>query len=282
MLKVLEALEKSTEYLNKHGIDNSRTNAELLLCHILNCKRLDLYLKFDQPLNHSETDTYRDYIARRAKFEPLQYITGEVEFYGYPIKVNPSVLIPRPETELLVETILRENSEENLMVFEVGTGSGCISIALGKEMLNAEIHGIDVSGDAIKTARENIKLNELNNVKLKERGIADLDTSKMGQYDILVSNPPYVSEDEYKEVQKEISDYEPAIAVTDFGDGFKFYRIIAEKGLEFLRPGGKVYFETGYGMAENLVAILEEYGYQKIGMIKDYADIKRIVKGVKE
>ena len=133
MLTVLEAINLSTEYLTKKDIESPKLNAELLLAHILNCKRLDLYLSYDRPLDENETNKYRDFIKRRGKCEPLQYIIGSVEFYGLEFKVNPSVLIPRQETEILIETILETVSKENdLRILDIGTGSGIIAICLAK------------------------------------------------------------------------------------------------------------------------------------------------------
>ncbi len=134
MLTVLETLKGATDYLHKKGIKSARLNSEVMLSHILNCKRLELYLSFDRPLQKDEIELYREMLKRRGTFEPLQYIIGKVEFYGLDFEVNPSVLIPRPETELLVETIIESiKNEESVYVLDIGSGSGNISIALAKE-----------------------------------------------------------------------------------------------------------------------------------------------------
>jgi len=164
MLTVLESITLSTEYLKNKGIESPRINAELLLANILNCKRLNLYLLFDRPLTDEETAKYRELLKRRSKFEPLQYIIGNVEFYGLDFYVNPSVLIPRPETELLVEAIIDIYKDyDPVNILDVGTGSGNIAVALAKNIINSYITAIDISEDALKTAKGNAVLNSVDN-----------------------------------------------------------------------------------------------------------------------
>ena len=156
MITVLESINLSTQYLSEKGIESPRTNAELLLANIIGCKRLELYLSFDRPLGETELQKYREQIKRRGRFEPLQYITGKVEFYGLELKVNPSVLIPRPETELLVENILNQFSKEKEpIILDIGCGSGNIAIALAANLPAAKITSTDVSAEALKVAEEN-------------------------------------------------------------------------------------------------------------------------------
>ncbi|NMB83403.1 MAG: peptide chain release factor N(5)-glutamine methyltransferase, partial [Ignavibacteria bacterium] len=165
MLTVLNAIKLATDYFEKKGIQSARTNAEILLAHILNCKRLDLYLRFEQPLSENEVELYRQLIARCGKYEPVQYIIGFTEFYGLTLDVNPSVLIPRPETEILVETILNKlNVEEHIKILDIGCGSGNISIALGKNLPNSGIFALDVSKDALQVAENNSLKNGVSNI----------------------------------------------------------------------------------------------------------------------
>ena len=155
MIKVLDAIVLSTEFLEKKGVESARMNAELLLAHILECQRLDLYLRYNQPLNKIETDTYRDYISRRGNFEPYQYIVGDVEFYGLKIFVDKNVLIPRQETEILIEKILEKYPKnEELKIFDIGTGSGNIPISLAVNLPESKVISIDISQDAIKVAEQ--------------------------------------------------------------------------------------------------------------------------------
>ena len=280
MLTVLESLKLSTEYLDKKGIESARLNAELLLAEILNCKRLDLYLKFDQPLKENEVDIYREWISRRGKFEPLQYIIGRVEFYGMQFKVTRDVLIPRSETEILVEEVINfAKDKSGLKILDIGTGSGNIPIALAKNLTNAEITSVDVSTKAIEVAKENALLN---NVETKvEFILSDINHLKIetGSFDIVVSNPPYISAEEYPTLQKEIVDYEPSIALTDSNDGLDFYRTIAEKSKSFLKKEGKIFFEIGKEQFDDVEKILMKNNYLNIKITKDYQQIERVISG---
>lgn len=282
MLTVLESLQLSSEYLEKKGIDSARMNAELLLANILKCGRLDLYLKFDKPLTDEETTIYRDYIARRGKFEPLQYILGKVEFYGISFIVNPNVLIPRQETEILVEQVLNYTGSGDISILDIGTGSGCIAISLSKNLPNAKITAIDISRDALKVAWQNIKLNNVENCELKQFDIINDDITQLGKFDVIVSNPPYVEKKLYSNLQKEIVLHEPRMALTDEDDGYKFYRKICQVGKKLLTPSGTLFFEAGDGMSLALRDIMAGYGYEKIELKKDYLEINRVVKGESE
>jgi release factor glutamine methyltransferase len=153
MLTILEAIRRSTEYLAKKGIEDARLNAELLLCSILKCKKLNLYLNYDRPLADEEVSVYREYLKRRSEREPLQYIVGEVEFYGLVFKVDKSVLIPRPETEILVEKIIEENKDRQVSILDIGTGSGNIAVALKYHLPSAEVTAVDKSEDALNDSQ---------------------------------------------------------------------------------------------------------------------------------
>ncbi len=284
MLTVLESITLSEDYLKKKGIESARVNAELLLADILNCKRLDLYLKFDQPLSEKEINKYREYISRRGKNEPLQYILGKVEFYGLTLKVDRSVLIPRPETELLVELILEETDKESVLnILDIGCGSGNISLALAKDLPLAKITGADISPEAISLARENAKMNNITgNVEFIEVDIFNDVSGKVpGKFDIIVSNPPYVSKNDFEKLQPEIKNYEPQGAVTDFSDGYSFYRRIINLANELLKPSGKLYFEVAEGQSGNIKNLLEENNFVNISVKKDFAGIERIISGEK-
>lgn len=282
MLTVLEAVKLSAEYLDKKGIGESRINAELLLCDILNCKRLDLYLRFEQPLKEEEKDKYREYIARRSKYEPLQYIVGYTEFYGYRFNVNPGVLIPRQETEILIDTVVESlDRENNMRILDIGTGSGNIPITLAKEMTNAAITTIDISEKAIETAKHNAELNQVNGrVEFVHRSLFD-GVERLGKFDAIVSNPPYVSSKEYGTLQNEVLLQEPKEALTDDGDGYKFYTKILELKDELLNEGGKLFFEAGDGKAQAVMELMNKHGMKNVSARKDYLDIDRVVYGEK-
>ena len=260
----------------------------MFLCHVLKCDRVSLYLNFDKPLKPDETDILNKFIKRRIIHEPLQYILGKTSFYGYDINVNKSVLIPRPETELLVERILRDIEDKQkvfVSIFEVGTGSGCIPIAIAKSLIKNEIpfeiFSIDISASAIKTAYENLELNGLKipGIRLAEKDVFEIDKLKK-DFDYIISNPPYISNDEYELLDKDVLESEPKIALTDSADGLNFYKrifkIASDKGFT-----GKMYLETGFGQKEDLEKLLKENNFTEYVFHKDYNDIHRILEVAK-
>lgn len=278
-MTVLEGIQLTTEYLEKKGIESARINAELMLAHILKCKRLDLYLSFDKPLKDEEIKLYRDFLKRRSSNEPLQYIIGNVEFYGLEFKVNKSVLIPRQETEILIENIINHFPEENDLSFlEVGTGSGNIAVCLAKYFSNASIISIDVNEQAVQLAIENAGLN---NVSEKINFLVE-DIEKynpQNKFDVIISNPPYVSSEEYKKLQPEIINHEPEEAVTDFDDGLKFYKLICKKAKFILKNPGFIFFELGTGQSDDVREIMSLNNLKNIIIKKDYLNIERVIYG---
>lgn len=283
MLTVLEAVKLSADYLQKKGIESPRLNAELLLAHLLNCKRLDLYLLFDRPLKEDEVVLYRELLKKRGSFVPLQYIIGNVEFYGLEFNVDSSVLIPRPETELLVEAIIEENKNTNLKILDIGTGSGIIAITLAKSMDQPELFAIDISEAALENATKNaIKNCVADRIKFLQLDVRnDLSLSERS-FDIIVSNPPYISKDEFPKLQTELRVFEPAIALTDYSDGLSFFRIISEKAIRLLKNNGKLYFEIGKDQSDSVKKILEENGFVNIRIKRDFQEIERVISGEKK
>lgn len=285
MPTVLEILDKSTTFLNEKGIESPRLNADLLMANVLNCRRLDLYLMFDRPLKENELEKYRDFIRRRIKFEPLQYIVGNVEFFGLNLTVTPAVLIPRQETELLVEIIVNENKEiPNLRILDLGCGSGNISIALAKSLPGSEVTALEISKDSIEIAKKNAIDNGVENISFINSDMFDFfhySAEPNRKFDLIISNPPYVSELDYKTVQEEVLRYEPSIAVTDFSDGYKFHSEIIKNAGEILKMNGKVYLEMALGQDTLLKEMMESEGYSAIEIYKDYNRISRFIRGVK-
>lgn len=281
MLTVLEAINLSTEFLGKRNIESPRINAELLLAHTLNCKRLDLYLSYDRPLNEDEVNIYREFIRRRSKSEPLQYIIGKVEFYGLEFNVNPSVLIPRKETEILVETIINfVNVEDDLRILDIGVGSGNISISLAKHLSNSKITATDINEQALSTARTNAEMNNVSErINFINHNILNDDLNE--EFDIVVSNPPYISEKEFPELKDELKVYEPKNALTDFSDGLNYFKVISSKAKGLLKNNGKIFFEVGQGQSEVVEKILRENDFKEIQIVKDYLKIDRVISGEK-
>jgi release factor glutamine methyltransferase len=284
MITVLEAINLSAEYLAKKGIESPRINAELLLANIIGCKRLDLYLAFDRPLSDPELNNYRELIKRRASFEPLQYIVGTIEFYGLEIKVNPSVLIPRPETEVLVEYIIKKLSDiGKLDILEIGCGSGNIAISLAFHLKQAKIITTDISEAALKLAEENSSLLGVSDrINFINHNILNDDLDKFPSFDAIVSNPPYVAKDDYSSLQKEIRNFEPRFAVTDESDGLTFYRAISQKAFSQLKSNGFLFFEMAQGQHDEVRIIMMNNNFTNIEVIKDYQNIERIISGEKK
>ena len=272
-------LNRSTDFLDRKGIESPRLNAEILLTEVLKCNRIDLYLRFDKQLKENELDKYRDWISRRGKFEPLQYIIGKVEFYGLPFEVTRDVLIPRPETEILVEEIIKRCKEKNVKsILDIGTGTGNIPISLIKNLDDVKVTSIDISQKALMVAEKNALMNGVESrISFIVCDIQDYKTEM--KYDLIVSNPPYVGALEYPDLQYEIKNYEPGIAVTDSNDGFYFYRTIAEKSKLLLKNGGDIFLEIGLGQAEAVSEILTKNDIFNIRSIKDLQQIERIVTG---
>ncbi len=211
---VLTMLEWGTSFFEKKNIKNPRLSIEWLLSDILNIKRLDLYLMYDKPLAKSELSLLRPLVKRRALGEPLQYITGSTDFYGYTIKVDPSVLIPRPETEELLELVLTQSPYVNKRkVLDIGTGSGCISIALKKKRPNWNCHAIDISKEAIRVAKDNALAHEIE-IEFFIEDIINPSSFLLNQsYDLIISNPPYILRSEYSTIDVEVKAFEPNIAL---------------------------------------------------------------------
>lgn len=280
MITVLEAIKLSTEYLEKKQVESPRTNAEILLADILHCKRLDLYLSFDKPLSENELNLYRESIKQRAMRIPLQYILGYVEFFGLKINVNQNVLIPRPETELLVEKIINDfKSIKNLRILDIGSGSGNISLSLAKNLENSFVTGIDISDKAIEVAIDNAIKNSVANVEFKLLDIMTEEIFNQGKFDLIVSNPPYVSKNDYQTLEPELKVHEPRVALTDNADGLTFYNRIITIAKNILKQPGYLYFEIGKDQHEIIYGLMNQQNFNNIKIQKDYSGIERMIYG---
>ncbi|HEX9652355.1 MAG TPA: peptide chain release factor N(5)-glutamine methyltransferase [bacterium] len=283
--KVLELLNWGCQYLSEKGFENARLNTERLLGHSLNLNRVDLYLNFERPLTADELERFKGLLKRRLRREPLQYILGETEFFSLRFQVNSEVLIPRPETEVLVETILkfcgeRFASERALAILDIGTGSGCIAVALAKHLPNARITAIDVSDAALTVASENARRNEVAGLiefrKLDFFSI-NLLSELADEFNAIVSNPPYISDAEFSNLPQEVRDFEPRAALKDGVDGLNFYRQIAAIVPMILGHGGLVAVEVGLGQAQPVEKIFSTLGFAHIQAIADLNGIDRVV-----
>ena len=282
----LELLQWSTYTLRDHQIENPRLNAELLLAHSLNLSREGLYVHLHQKLEEKEKVAFERLVQRRISGEPLQYILGHQEFWAINFKVDPRVLIPRPETELLVEqslSILSEKTfEQNPSVLEIGTGSGAIAIALAKEVKNIFLVATDISRDALILAKENAKAaGVLHQIEFVNGDLfSPLRPSREKKpFDLILSNPPYIVRRKISTLAKEVKDYEPTIALDGGKDGLAFYRRIIPEALGYLRTGGWLLLEVALGQGPDVSVLMEVEGdFSKPECIPDLSGIGRVVK----
>jgi release factor glutamine methyltransferase len=273
---VLEAIQKSAEFLAKRGVDSPRLQAELLLAHRLKMPRMKLYLNFDRALSAEDTDTYREWIKRRSQREPLQHIIGTTSFCGYEIIVNRHALVPRPETEILAESGWTFLSTLNsASALDVGTGTGCIAIALAAKCPNAKISATDISPGALALAKENAVKNNVQIEFLGGDGFATLPPE--ARFDLIISNPPYIPTAEIETLQPEVRDFDPREALNGGADGLDFYRRFAAEAKNFLKPDGKIILEFGDGQAPAIRKIFENEKWIVEAVKDDYSQRARIL-----
>ena len=276
--RIIDIIKWAEKYFSQNNINNPRLEIEWLLRSILKCNKLDIYLRFEEPLNSKQLTVLKEWVKRRVNNnEPLQYITESCEFYGRRFIVNPKVLIPRQETERLVDIAIDKiKSEEVAEIIDIGTGSGCIASTLALELPKSKVFGIDISLDAIQIAEKNKSRLLLNNVFFNVMDILIDIPSKI--YDVLISNPPYVSQTEIDSLSKEVKAFEPHIALTDFCDGLTFYNRLAEIGKEILKLNGWIILEVGLDDHPNKVySIFKNLNYRKVQLIKDYNGDNRVL-----
>ena len=261
-MTVLEVIQRSTEFLAKRGVESPRLQSELLLAHVLALPRMKLYLNFERALSPAETDSMRDLVKRRGTREPLQHILGSVSFCGLEIAVNRSVLIPRPETELLAEAgwEFLAGAGEAARALDLGTGSGCLAIALAAKCPAARVVATDISPDALAVARSNaIRHSVAERIDFREGdGFAAVPAG--ARFDLIVSNPPYIASAEIATLEAEVRDHDPRLALDGGADGLDFYRRIAAEAGAFLKPGGKLMLEFGDGQAGALTSLFTGVG----------------------
>ena len=263
------------KYLDSKGFENSKRQIDLILSQVMNFERIDLYVKFDLPLNQFELNEVKDKIKRIVSHEPIQYILGEVEFYNLKFKVNNNVLIPRPETEELVDLIVKENQSKNqLNILDIGCGSGCIGISLAKNLPNSKVFAIDISEGAIETSKVNAVINGVENIEFFILDI--LMKIPKTKFDVIVSNPPYISKDEFHLLDNNVKEYEPRVALTDEGDGLMFFRRFYAIFSEILNVNGVFYFENSFEQGKKL-----NESFKKKFNITNYTDINGIERFLK-
>ena len=282
-MTVLEAIQRSTEFLTQKGVDSPRLQTELLLAHLLRQPRMRLYLDFERTLTPAEVDGLREFIRRRGRREPLQHILGSISFCGLEMAVNRDVLIPRPETELLAErgwTFLNQLSALNSQpstVLDFGTGSGCLAIALAAKCAAAEVYALDLSPAALVVARQNAARHGLTGrIRFLEgQGFAPVPAGI--RFDLIISNPPYIPSGEIASLQPEVRDYDPRPALDGGADGLDYGRQLAAESAPFLKPEGRLMLEFGDGQAERLREIFLEQKWIVEAMLEDYTRRPRLM-----
>jgi len=275
-MTVLEVLQSTTDYFQKRNIDSPRLNAEHLLAHVLSRKRMELYLDFERRLRESELAPLRELVKRRGTGEPLQHLLGTVEFCGRSFRCDKRALVPRPETEQLVELLISHLKSELACsrMIDVGTGSGVIALTLAAEFPKAEIVGLDISDDALMLARENAE-----RLKLADRVLflrSNLLESIQPDFDLIVANLPYVSTDDRQNLSREVL-HDPEVALFAGSRGDELLRQLIQDAPSWLRPGGMLAIEIGIGQSDTLVAALAEKNYRDILTEKDYSGVIRFL-----
>jgi release factor glutamine methyltransferase len=279
-------MKSAIEHLQRKGFEDARLNVELLLASALDLKRIQLYTNFDKPITSEELTQFRTLFERRLKREPVQYIIGYTSFMGLQFAVDPRVLIPRPETETLIEQVMlmcqRYPGDEPIQILEVGTGSGNIAVSIAKFIKHSYVTAIDISREALIVAEQNARLNSVESrIQFLLKDVFDQKEELFQRrFDVLVSNPPYVAKDEWEQLQAEVRDYEPPSAVTDGNDGFKFYRRLMRLMPDILKPGSGVVLEVGFSQAQKIVSELKEAGLDQLQITHDLQGIPRVVSGI--
>jgi len=277
-----ESLAHAEQKLGEAGVDDARTNAEYLAAHVLSQKsRSELRSMLDREMSSADSDGFDTLISRRASREPLQYILGEWEFFGLRIKVGQEALIPRPETEILVEQALSEAAKmpANISILDIGTGTGCIALAVAKHLLSASVVGIDISSGAIELAKENGKLLGIPNALFQIGDVLSEEwiDSISSKFDLIVSNPPYISRTDFETLEPELRNYEPRFALTDESDGTMFYKRILQLAPNLLSGGGRVLLEIGFGSSKSVEEIVQSGGFEVLRTANDLGGIPRVI-----
>jgi len=275
-MTVLEVLQSTTGYFQKRNIDSPRLNAEHLLAHVLSRKRMELYLDFERRLRESELAPLRELVKRRGSGEPLQHLLGTVEFCGRSFRCDNRALVPRPETEQLVELLISHFKPETACsrMVDVGTGSGVIALTLAAEFPKAEIVGADISEEALMLARENAeRLGLVDRIRFLRSNLLE---SVEPDFDVIAANLPYVSTEDRQNLSREVL-HDPEVALFAGARGDELVRQLIVQAPAWLRPGGMLALEVGIGQSETLVAALAEKNYRDILTEKDYSGVIRFL-----
>ena len=273
-------------YLESRSVDAPRLCAEKLLAHALGCERIDLYTGFDKEVPSDALSRFRELVRRRGAREPIQHLIGQTEFWSLPIRCDARAFVPRPETELLVQTaITLLQGRDAPLIADIGTGTGCLAVALAHELKNARIMASDISPDALALAAENLRLHELDGrVSLIEGDLVApfLEREPAGAFDIVLSNPPYVAAAEIPRLQPEVRDHDPHIALFGGADGLDVTRRLLAEVPPLLKPDACLLLELGDGQAEPVREEMARSGWRVLQTIADGAGIERVIVAQRE
>ena len=274
--RLIDILNWGETYFRDKNFDNPRTEIELLLQHLIGCKKIDLYLQFEKIVKPKELITLRSLAKRRINREPIQYITRSSEFYGRKFIVDQNVLIPRPETEILIDVSVEILSKKNSpTIIDIGTGSGCIGITLALEVPSSNIIAIDISDSALSIAKKNADMYSIRNIEFLRLDILNQDIIHIA--DMLISNPPYISKEEIPDLMEDVKDFEPMIALTDKSDGLDFYRKFSDIMPHVIKKNGTAILEVGRGShSDRVKEIFCKSGYNNIDIVEDLNKDKRV------
>ena len=275
--RLIDLINWGETYFKDKNFDNPRSEIEWLLQDLLNYKKIDLYLKFEEEIDSEKLFILKSWIKRRVSREPLQYITGKADFYGRSYFVNNKVLIPRPETEILIDVAIKNLfKKKNPFIIDIGTGSGCIGITLAIEIKKSNVLSIDISKDALLIAKNNAENHNIKNIKFLEIDVLKNDINQKA--DLIISNPPYISKNELSTLMPEVKNHEPKISLTDNKDGFTFYERFVSLFPKILKNDGAAIIEVG--REEHSIKVLEIFkknGMKNIKVIKDLNSDNRAV-----
>ena len=287
--QVVELLKTTTAYFEEKAVDEARISSELLLGHVIGKSRLELYLHHNRPVYQDELDRFRSLCRQRLDGRPVQYIIGDQFFYGLQFTVDERVLIPRPETELLVEHALESlgmtgrGGSSDAKILDIGTGSGCIAVTMAKLCPSLRVTAVDCSPDALDVARMNAEKNDVESrIEFLQADMFDDSFASLlpeSAYDLIVSNPPYIPDAEWESLQREIKHFEPRLALTT-PQGSECYIAIVTKAKQLLVPGGKLSFELHADAGASVSEHMTSQGFSEITVYKDYSGLDRVISGV--
>ena len=280
-MKYRELYSQGIEKLSSENIPDAKVDARILLEYVCKTDRNALFLQGDMEVANEDEKTYFELLSKRIMHIPLQYLTGEQDFMGLTFKVNESVLIPRQDTECLVEIVLK-HLHDGMRILDMCTGSGCILISLLHYSNDCVGVGVDLSEEALKVARDNAKRLSNNGIsdKMNVNFVhSDLFENIDGKFDIIVSNPPYIKTEVIEGLMPEVKDYEPMMALDGMEDGLYFYRKIITEAKEHLLRGGQLFFEIGYDQGQEVSDLMRKEGYTCVEVLKDLAGLDRVVYG---